>query len=344
MEQNFKEQQINELIEQGEKDQAVKLIYEVIVDHAKAKNFSAAEEMREKLIFVYPLALTEIVNSAEIIEAEKSESVDINHRSIWSWFYDRLRDEEVNAFYYSLEQVNIPPDKAIIVQGEVNNNLYFIDYGQLKMICQHDQREFFIKNISAGEIAGHNSFFPITTCTTSTITVTPCQIHSITREAFGKINEKFPGFEEKIQNICLKREKENPSEILKKKMVERRRHGRFGCSGKVTTQIVDESGHVLSGVFAGVIDDISQGGVSYSIKCSKKETARVLLGRYAIIELAITGVENQKVVEKRKGRIVSVNYQVFNDYVIHFKFESPFDAEQYGRLYPFLSSKEIGRQ
>jgi len=63
---------VDRYVAQNDTDAAVKLLYSLIVQYARGKNFSKAEALREKLFKVDAMALTEIVNAAEIIEKEKS--------------------------------------------------------------------------------------------------------------------------------------------------------------------------------------------------------------------------------------------------------------------------------
>jgi len=66
-----KEQMAAQYAAQGKTQHAVKLLFELIVAYAKAKNFPKAEALREKLFEVDAMALNEIIKAAEIIEEEK---------------------------------------------------------------------------------------------------------------------------------------------------------------------------------------------------------------------------------------------------------------------------------
>ena len=71
-------------INKGDISAAVKLLYEMIVQCAKEKKFLKAEELRESMLEADPMALDEIIRSAEIIEEEKSQALDPIHIEIWS--------------------------------------------------------------------------------------------------------------------------------------------------------------------------------------------------------------------------------------------------------------------
>jgi HD-GYP domain-containing protein (c-di-GMP phosphodiesterase class II) len=75
-------------------------LFRLIVTHAKAKDFAKAESLREKLIDLDPMALKEIITSAEIIEQEKKEEMSQDHLSLWpvlSGQVDQERDRTVIA-------------------------------------------------------------------------------------------------------------------------------------------------------------------------------------------------------------------------------------------------------
>ena len=73
------QQKVEQFIASGDTDAAVKLLYEMIIENARAKNFMEAEKLRERLLEVDSMALNEIISSAEIIEEEKTQSLDSIH-------------------------------------------------------------------------------------------------------------------------------------------------------------------------------------------------------------------------------------------------------------------------
>ena len=73
------EEKAEQYARDGDTQAAVKCFYDLVSQHARAKNFPKAEAMRERLMAVDDMALTEIIKSAEIIEAEKSGAIDQNH-------------------------------------------------------------------------------------------------------------------------------------------------------------------------------------------------------------------------------------------------------------------------
>lgn len=311
---------INELLDQNQKEKAVKFIFEMIVKSANAKQFNRAEKLREKLIEVDSMALNEIINSAEIIEAEKSKVIDLDHKKRWAALYDQLTNEEANAFYFALKKVRIMPDKKVIQQGKLNNKLFFIDQGILKIIYSKDGHELFLKNIAKGEISGRRTFFSITVATASVITTEQVKLHFLEREKYSRLVENFAGFDGKLEHFCKKLVNQDIEDILKKKQIERRDHIRYEASGKVAIYMLDVKGKPAKTPFYGILENVSEGGLSFSLTGLNSETARSYLGRSVLLKM-ISNKTELKVVEK--GITLSVYNELFNNYSISIKFLKP---------------------
>jgi len=308
------------LIDQNQKEKAVTLIFEMIVNYANAKQFDRAEKLRERLIELDPMALNEIANSAEIIEREKSKAIDFNHKKIWSRLYYQFANEEASAFYFALKKVRILPGKMIIQQGKLNNKLFFIDQGILKVVYSKGDHEFFLKNIISGETSGRRTFFSISVATASVISVEHIKLHFLEREKYTKLVKKFVGFDRKLEHFCRKLVKDEIEDILKKKKIERRYHNRYKASGKAAIYILDSKGQPSKIPFYGRLEDLSERGLSLRIKSPNRETARSYLGRVAVLKMISnkTGVKMAK-----KGIVLSAYNQLFNNYSISFKFAKP---------------------
>jgi len=320
------EQQIDQYIDQGQKELAVKLLYSLIINYAKAKEFAVAESLRERLLQIDNMAVTEIVNSAEIIEAEKSETIDEQQRGLWKQLYDSLTLEESNAFYFAAKKINIAADRTIIKQEMLNDKLFFIHEGRLKLMHQQGEKEIYLKQINKGETVGQDTFFSISICTTSAITISNVQLSYLDLCALQKLEKQFPGFENKLQEFCLQ-SGDKIEALLKKKKVERRRYARFDVSGKIITQLLDKKNKPMAEPFRGHLKDISVGGTCYFIKCPQKSSARLLLGRPAQFTISFPKDGGHMMV-KTKGVIVGVSSRFFNEYAVHVRFSRLFPENQ----------------
>jgi len=85
-------------------------------------------------------------------------------------------------------------------------------------------------------------------------------------------------------------------------------------------QILSTSGTHTDKTFKGALADISYGGLSFSMKISKKETARLLLGRTLNMKFTLSiGGSSQKL--DKNGKVVGVKSYPLADHSIHVKFD-----------------------
>lgn len=326
-----KEKQALDLIAQGQKAQAIKLIYELIVHYAHKNDFSRADRLRKTLIQTDSMALTEIINSGEIIDEQKSKAIDVNHKKMWNTLYDSFSSEETNGFYFALKSAEIPAGKTIIQQGKLNDKLFFINSGTLNTICNAGTQTFFIKEIEHREIVGSSTFFSISLATTTVLATSAVKLNYLTRKALSGLIEILPGFEAKLGELCQKFIKTDSTQIVTSQKIERRKYQRFPLDGRVGTYFLDSEGKPTEQPLIGVLTDLSQGGASFVVRCTTKEIARSLLGRTAVIKiLSKKGKAGPK--ETKTGLVTALDDQLFNDYSISFKFIKPMTLETLRRF------------
>jgi CRP-like cAMP-binding protein len=325
-----KEETAERLAATGNKAEAVKILYGLIINYVEAKNFQKAEALRERLMEIDSLALMEIVSSAEAIDAAKAEAIDTDHTAIWRQLYDRLSQEEANAFYYSLKEISFDAEQALIDQGKLNSRLYLIDSGELKVIFNKGSEELLIKQLHRGQIAGADSFFPISHATVSVIAQSKSKLHFMERTDLTKLSETQPGLEAKLREFC------KPGDIndaVRNKGLERRQQKRHNANGSVMTQLQNNAGQPLGKPFRGHLEDVSSGGLSFMIKSSRQETARLLLGRKGHFSISLSSDPDQPVLEA-EGLIVAVHWYMQNDYAVHIRFDAPLRETDVKRIIP----------
>lgn len=320
------EQAIDALVAAGDTAGAVKGLFDLIVDHARRKNFARAEALRDKLMAIDDMALTEIVKSAEIIEEEKSAGLGGGMAELWQPLYDILTSEEINALFYAMDTVEFPTDAAILRQGQINDRLFFINQGKVKSLYRSDDTESVLKTYEKGDVVGVDSFFNIKVNTASLVAATPVTAMVLNRSKLAAWRDSHPGLEPKLVDHFLKQITEQ--ELLKQAGVNRRRHPRIKLKGKLLAQILDARNTPLGKPFKGDLADLSVGGLSFFIKTSKKDTARMLLGRPLKLTFMLPGDESPLKVS-RIGTVLSVNYLLQADYSLHIRFTAPLgEAEQ----------------
>jgi len=316
---SHEEELFDRYVKAGNIEAATRLLFDLIVRCAETKNFAKAESLRERLFDFDPIALNKIVESAEIIENKKREAIDKDHLDTWSLLYDTLTVEEANAFYYSMKKQAYDAEQSLIKKGEPNAKLYFINQGQLKMIYDDCGKEVLLKTLSPGDIAGEDTFFNISDCTTTIVTLTPVEVNFLDREILLKWKNEVPGIESKLIYYCKK--SETAQDLLEKKKIDRRYQKRVNMSGRIVLQPLNISGEPEGNNFKGDLADISVGGTSIFIYRSNKEMARRLLGRSLNMQFALSVSGSSSLDIDKTGVVIGVSDRMFNEYCIHMKFD-----------------------
>ena len=316
------EELVDQYIGNNDTNAAVKLLFKLVVQSAREKNFTKAEQLRERMLEVDPMALDEIISSAEIIEEEKSQALDPIHMQIWSKLYDRLNTEEKNELYFSLQNAVLGINQTVFEQGKLDNNLYFINQGQLKMIYQDKAGDGLLYTLGPGQLAGQENFFSNTVCTTSLITLTNVNLKCLAKDALLKWKNDIATLEQKLADFCAGFP--NATTLLKSKKMDRRSIKRVKISGKGLFKLLNRAGEPIGKTFKGELADISVGGLSFEIRISKEETARLLLGRRISVSLS-NYKRTPPISIEQSGIIVGVYPFPFEDYSVHVKFDKILD-------------------
>lgn len=310
-------QRIESLIRHGRKADAVKQIFNLIVECAKAQNFSAAYTLREKLFEVDPMALVEIIKSAEIIETEKCGAIEKRHLEIWRKLYATLMPEEVNALYFKLKPATYDAGTAVFRQGNRNQHLYFIDQGELHLVCREGASERLIRSMGPSTLAGGDTFFNISVCTTSLLSQNRSKLKTLHRDDYAELRRSMPSLAVKLEEYFLKTTKDH--ELLKEQEINRRHHERIKMGGVLHFFILNAEGAPITEAFKGALSDISVGGISFFIKITHPKLPQILLGRRVRVEFsAPAGPSGVPVAET--GVVIGVIDHLFNNFSVHLRF------------------------
>lgn len=318
----LREEEIFQLAAKGNTDAAKKQLFDLVVSCARKKDFSNAERLRERIYEIDPMALMEIIQSGDIIEEEKSGAISSDHLQIWANLLKVMTVEEFNAIYHEMEERAYKPEEVIISQGSKNDKLFFINQGSVRVSHKGGEKELFVKNLESGDIAGEN-FFNASVCTVSLTAQQQTSISVLNRESMGLLEQRMPGIESKLLGY-YSRYSDLYAE-MKKKGMDRRIHERYKLDRKIQLQIVDDNKRVLSS-FKGALTDISQGGLSFSVRITKKENSRLLLGRNILISIPMTGLADTIL----GGLVIGVQVfdLVLSDYSVHVKFKKQLEEDQ----------------
>ncbi len=326
------EQLVERYIKQDNQEAAAELLFELIVKHAKEKDFNKAESLRDKLYETAPMALNQIVKSGEIIEEEKSQSIDKNYLNIWHDLYDRLEPGETGELYYSMKACTFKAGQTVFKQGDINTNLYFLQSGQCKLARfePKDGEEKVLTELKAGDIANAEPFFSFTVCTTSLTAKRESELTYLEKDLLTKWTDMFPGLEPKLSSFCHG-QKNRVSDLVKKTGAGLRAHERFIVSIRAMVQLLDEAGKPVYKPFKITMFDISAGGFSFGLKINKKEQAAHYLGHNLYMQMKYRAAGVKKKVSQ-KGRIVAVHLQPFGESSIHVQYQSPLDEKLVARI------------
>lgn len=316
------EQKVSDLVKKNDTTAAIRLLLELVKAYAKAKNFAKAEAMREKMFKVDSMALNEIIQSAEIIESEKSKAINLKHRRIWSKLYNILSQEESNALYFELKEKTFKTDEILFSCGDFNSNLYFINQGKLKLVYNKGEKETLLKSMRDGEVAGENTFFAASVCTASLITMSPVNLNYLERKRFEELKSKFPGLEHKLMDFI--KTFKNTNDLIKSMKLNRREDKRIAVEGVIYFKLINSVGSPTGNTFRGNLSDISLGGLSFFISSANPKNSRILLGRKLHLQFVLN-VEGKDHKVEKEGIVSSVISQLFQSYSIHIKFHNLLD-------------------
>ena len=306
----------------GNKKKATRQLFKLIVACVKTKDFQNAERLRERFNEIDPMAISEIIRSEELIEQEKNGVERPQYLDVWSDLLDELSSEEFSAIYHELENRSLQAEELLVGQGADNDELFFINHGEIKAFYKQDGREIFIKSLQGGEIAGEN-FFDASMWTISLRALAPSQISILKRSSFSRWQEAFPGLEDKLKEFYKR--SNNIQDLLDRKGLNRRVYERYQLSREAQFQITDGNGKPIGRGFQGKLINFSKGGLALQIR-TKQENGRVLLGRKMQIIIPTGGKTPDLEVIGLVLGIHQVNGK-HNECVAHFRFIDPLDQD-----------------
>ncbi|MBI9084818.1 MAG: HEAT repeat domain-containing protein [Desulfobacterales bacterium] len=313
---------VDDYVQAGDTDAAVKLIFNAIEAAARRKDFARAEALRERLFDVDAMALTEIIKAGEIIESEKSDALDQDHLDLWPELYETLTAEEANALFFAMTEQVFETNDTILEQGKEYNRLCFINEGQVKAVFRQGDREQLLTTVEKGAIVGHRTFFSPSVCTISMIALSRVNASVLDRSVLPEWKQHMPALESKLSNYCLKLLK--TEDLLKKKGVDRREQKRINIQGKTRIQLLSPAGKPAGKPFRGELSDLSVGGLAFFIRSSKEETIRLLLGRRINIAFKIQGKSASHGIDQN-ATVIGIHYLQQNEYALHVRFEAVLD-------------------
>lgn len=317
-------QQIEELLGLGKKDEAIDRILAAIEAAARGRQFEQAETLRDWLMQIDSMALRQIIRAAEIIEQAKRASVSREFQQTWKELELALSSEEFSSLYHAMTPRVFAKDEMVVRQGEFTSSLLFVNSGRVQLYAVSQDREIPLKICSAGEIMGAGNFFEISVWTVNARSL-GAELYALTREKLQRQKEQYPALAAKLLDFCTRFP--SPNALFSKTGRTRRKFERKKAVGRATMVVLDEQEKETGIGAKGDILDVSKGGMSFSLRFSKKKNAEALLGRKIRITMRSDN-SNASVTCNAKVMAVRCCDFIGSDYSLHVEFPKELDNTQ----------------
>ncbi|BCL60734.1 hypothetical protein DGMP_14270 [Desulfomarina profundi] len=278
---------INVLYQSGDIEGAGKFIYKEAISAAQQKDFHTAESLRDRLIEINPMALKDAIELGEFIDAEKERNMETQYLQIWQGLQEKLAKVEVNELFNSLRKEYFPKDSILVRSGEIDDSLYFLNSGYIGLSSVSGNNETFLKRMQPGDLIGGEHFFSVSVWTVTLKALTEVEVQVLSREIFEKITEIYPHIETVLQEHYY--QQENIVTLLEMAGDDRRESPRYPVTLFIRNMLLDPYGDREQRPFTGELMDISEGGLAFVVILSKKDNAKLLLGRQVITIIPLAG-------------------------------------------------------
>lgn len=316
--------QIEQMLQDKNIAGATELLTGNAVHAALEQDFVAAENLRDRLLAVNPNALFEVIHVNEVIEREKSSAISPKYLIRWHELHNALEADAFNGLYHCQRVREYQPGDVLVQQGDLCPVLFFVNEGEVAVTYRQDRKEVFVKQINPGEIIGGAAFFDASVWTVSLVARTVVRARILDRQTFLKLQPQYPGMDIRLVDFCKR--SDNIAELLKKVEGNRRMNTRYPVQLIIVNNLLSPNENVPPQQFKAILEDISLGGLSLSIRISQKEKSRLLLKR-CIVSLIPGGLDE---VKERGGEIVGVTLYdpMEKNYSIHVRFDLPMSEEE----------------
>lgn len=309
---------IDALVATGKKGEALKCIIGLIETATQKQQFDKAEAFQEWLLLIEPMALTESIRAAELIEESKKALINTDFYTVWRGIVKLLSTEEFIALYHAMNSKNYPSGEHIVRQGQIESELFFVNSGRVQLYTHIEGREIPLQLVEEGGIIGHSTFFELSVWTSGAISQ-GAEVYLLSYDNLQKLDKKFPGIESKMADYCSRID--TSTTLVKKMKRSRRQLERKVTTGRLSFVLLAADGTATNAVGKGNILDISQGGLCFTVHSSKRKNTHMLFGKR--IQLLIKRSNSRPDIE-RNGRILAVRDHdiIGNTYSVHTQFDT----------------------
>lgn len=326
------ETQLERLIGSGNMDRVELLIRKQVLDALEEDDYLFAEMLRDRLLEIDPMALTQAVELGQLIDEQKGGNSGQHHLEIWSDLYEQMSTDEFNTLYSCLRDERYQKGESIVKSGETDNKLFFLKSGYLSLNCKVAGQENFLLRMQPGDILGCEQFFSASVWTVSLKALSTVQVQVLDLEALEKISGQYPNIKKGLRGYCQKFP--DISRLLKMSGDDRREFPRFSGNLGIRTTLVDPYGGRSKRGYHGDLLDISKSGLAFTIRITSETAVRLLLGRQVITDLILDGE-----VVTCTGIIVGVRQQDSDEHIysVHVKLSKQIEGKRFDRIVSLLT-------
>ncbi|EKD34078.1 MAG: hypothetical protein ACD_75C02479G0002, partial [uncultured bacterium] len=284
---------------------------------ARENHFEQAERLRDRLIQLDSMSLREIIRAAEIIEEAKRASIGSAQLATWNDLAQALSAEEFASLYHAMTPKNYADGEMVARQGEFLSSLFFVNSGRVQLYAVSEGREVPLKIVGPGEIIGFGTFFEISVWTVNAKSM-GAELKVLTREKLHRQKDAYPALQSKLMDYCARFQSSNA--LFSRTKRTRRQFERKKISGRAAIVLLDEQGNETGIGAKGDLLDISRGGLSFSLRFSKKKNAAALLGKKIRVNIRTDTSISSFSCDALVMAIRCHDY-VGNDYSLHVEFQ-----------------------
>lgn len=279
------EEEIKYALAAGDSEAAGQIIYRESIAAAEDKDFRTAELLRDRMLEIDPMALSDVLRLSETIDQAKENTVSSHSLQMWNELEKEMSNEQRDIFYGGLRQEHYAKGTIISRSGEIDTSLYFISSGYVGLSGGFDTNEIFIKKMQPGDILGAEQFFSASVWTVSLKALSEVQVQVLDRDSLKVIKVNFPEIEDILRKFS--NQYVQIPELLEMSGEDRRVYPRHSGDLVVKNVLLDSYGIKGKHHFKGKLIDISQGGLAFNVKISGTKNARLLLGRQIISTIPV---------------------------------------------------------
>ncbi|MDA3895842.1 MAG: cyclic nucleotide-binding domain-containing protein [Desulfobacteraceae bacterium] len=315
---------IKKYIQEKNEQALISTFYTSIVKYAKQKQFTVAEKLREKLMELVPMALSEIIETGDIIEQEKNAALDPEKMKPFADLFNQFSKSEATAFFFALTHREVKANTPVFEQCQFDDRLYFIQSGRfiLSYYDSETRQNIDFAILQKGDVADAETFFSLTSHTTTLTPIEKSNISLLSKTAYDKMLLSNPSIESKLHCFCGNRKKS--CRIDHSKRQARRHYKRFSTEIKGQFHKIDANGRASREPVKIHIVDISAGGLCFVMN-NNKDLDRAGLHK-SWLKISGTYPVNAMMREfSTIARVVSLQILPFDDCSVHVQFKEPID-------------------